>query len=62
MQTSMIDSNQAQSVLAQQFSAKYSSKKEVFNFLTRKVKCFLPHYDCIHILFMRDIVQGKKEL
>ena len=60
MQSQMIVTTDKKTVLSQSFAAKFSSKKEVYNFLTREVKAYLPPPDCVHILFLRDIVQGKK--
>ena len=62
LQVDMIETNKSQKVLAQAFSAKFSNKKEVFRFLSQDCKVYLPHVDCISIWFMRDIVQGKRNL
>ena len=62
MQVDMIETNKSQKVLTQAFQAKFSNKKEVFRFLSRDCKVYLPHVDSISIWFMRDIVQGKRNL
>ena len=48
-------------VSAKGFAAKYSSKREVYNFLAVDVGVYLPHFDQITIYFLRDLTHGKKK-
>ena len=43
------------------FSAKFRSKREVWNFLTIDVGAYLPPYENVTIYHMRDLVTGKKK-
>jgi hypothetical protein len=58
----MIKTKKSQKIFVQAFQAKFSNKKEVFRFLSQDCKVYLPHVDSISIWFMRDIVQGKRNL
>lgn len=44
------------------FSAKYKSKREIWNFLTVKVAAYLPPYENITIYHMKDLVSGQKKV
>ena len=48
-------------VSAKLFAAKYSSKREVYNFLAVDVGVYLPHFDQITIYFLRDLAHDKKK-
>ena len=48
-------------ISAKEFSAKYKSKKECYNFLTVEVGAYLSHYETVTIYFLRDIVAGRKK-
>ena len=48
-------------VSAKGFAAKYSSKREVYNFLAVDVGVYLPHFDQITIYFLKDLAHGKKK-
>ena len=48
-------------VLAAEFSSKYSSKREVYQFLAGQVKAYLASFDSVSIYFLRDLVIGKKK-
>ena len=39
-------------LLAKQFQAKFSTKRECFNFLTIDCKAYLPHYSTVTIYFV----------
>ena len=39
-------------LLAKQFQAKFSTKRECFNFLTLDCKAYLPHYSTVTIYFV----------
>ena len=42
-------------LLAKQFQAKFSTKRECFNFLTLDCKAYLPHYSTVTIYFVSGI-------
>ena len=44
--------NQNQKVNVQEFASKYSSKKEVYGFLTTKVRAYLAGYENVSIYFL----------
>lgn len=44
------------------FSAKFRSKREVWNFLAIDVGAYLPPYETITIYHMKDLVAGKKKV
>jgi hypothetical protein len=48
-------------VLANEFSSKYSSKREVYQFLAGQVRAYLAGYDCVSIYFLRSIAIGEKK-
>ena len=48
-------------VSAKGFAAKYSTKREVYNFLAVDVGVYLPHFDQITIYFLKDLTHGKKK-
>ena len=67
MQNAQINSvvgNQPQmaAVNAASFGAKYSSKPEVYRFLTSEVAIYLPPYKSVTVFHMRDIVGGKRRM
>ena len=39
-------------LLAKQFQAKFSTKRECYNFLTLDCKAYLPHYQTVTIYFV----------
>jgi hypothetical protein len=41
---------------------KFSSKKEVYNFLSMNGEAYLPKMDTINIYFLKQIVRGQKEV
>ena len=43
-----------------EFSAKYKSKREIFNFLATDVGIYLPPYDNVTIYFLKELMQGSK--
>ena len=49
MSDNQINSNSQQSITAAAFSAKYRSKREVFNLLTIDCRAYLPSYDSVTI-------------
>ena len=42
------------------FSAKYKSKRELWNFLAIECGTYLPAYDVVNIYFLRDLCNSKK--
>ena len=48
-------------MLANEFSSKYSSKREVYQFLAGQVRAYLAGYDCVSIYFLRSIAIGEKK-
>ena len=53
---------QMTSVNAASFGAKYSSKREVYRFLTSEARVYLPSYDTVTIFHMRDLVAGRRRM
>ena len=41
---------------------KFNSKKELYDFLVRDGKCYLPPNDLTNISFFRDVFSGKKKV
>ena len=53
-----ISTAQRQRVTTAEFSAKFRSKYEVYQFLTIDAKAYLPAPECVTIYFLKDIVRG----
>jgi len=49
------------SVLASTFAAKYSSKRECFNFLSVDCQAYLCSHDTLTTYFLKDLMSGKKK-
>ena len=49
-------------VSSKSFSAKYRSKREIYNFLGTDVGVFLPPYDNITIYFLKELMGGQKKM
>ena len=49
------------SILAREFAAKFSTKRECFNFLTLDCDAYLPHFDTVTIYFLKDLISGKRK-
>ena len=47
---------------SKEFSAKYKSKREIFNFMATDVGVFLPPYDNVTIYFLKELMNGKKKM
>ena len=66
-QNSLINSSafgngkQLYQVTAKEFSAKYKSKRECFNFLTVKAKAYLCAHENVTIYFLKDLINSKKK-
>ena len=54
--------HQPKSVLASSFGAKFSTKGEVWRFLTCEAKVFLPPYGTVTIWHMKDLASGVKKV
>ena len=52
--------NRTVAVSSKEFSAKYKSKREIFNFLPIDVGIYLPPYDNVTIYFLKELMQGSK--
>ena len=48
-------------VSAKEFSAKYKSKRECFNFLTVTAKAYLSAHETVTIYFLKDLINSKKK-
>ena len=53
---------QAAKISSKEFSAKYRSKREIYNFLATDCSIYLPPYDNVTIYFIKDIMFGKKKM
>ena len=60
-QNAQIPKAAGQQISAKLFSAKYNSKREVYNFLAVDVGVYLPHFDQVTIYFLKDLANGKKK-
>ena len=49
-------------VNSKEFSAKYRSKREIYNFLACEVGVFLPPYDNVTIYFLKVLMGGQKQM
>ena len=47
-------------VNSKEFSAKYRSKREIYNFLACEVGVFLPPYDNTTIYFLKELMGGQR--
>lgn len=47
-------------ISAQEFGAKYSSKREVYRFLASDVKIYLPDYQTVTVWHLRDLACGRR--
>ena len=52
---------QKTSISSKEFSAKYNSKREIYNFLATDVGVYLPNFDCVTIYFLKELMSGKKK-
>ena len=54
--------NRSQVVTAAEFSAKFSSKPEVYRFLATEVGAYLCTYETMTVWHLRDLAAGKRKL
>ena len=52
----------ATSISSKEFQAKYSSKREIYNFLAAEAGVFLPPYDNVTIYYLKDLMAGRKKM
>ena len=50
------------SMAAKTFSAKFRSKKEVWNFLSIEVGAYLPPYENVTIYHLKELISGTKKV
>ena len=56
----MVEAQPSQQVTTAEFSAKYRSKSEVYNFLNINVAAYLPPKETCTIYYLRAIITGAK--
>ena len=61
MEGSQIPNANDQPVTVAAFSAKFRSKREIYQFLTLDVRAYLPAVHTLTIYFLKDIVSGAKK-
>ena len=61
MEGSQIPNANNQPVTVAAFSAKFRSKREVYQFLTLDVRAYLPPVHTLTLYFLKDIVSGAKK-
>ena len=54
-------SKQRVKLLASEFATRYSSKKEVYGFLSRDAKAYLSGYEGCSIYFLQALITGSKK-
>ena len=52
----------SQNVIASSFGAKFSSKGEIWRFLTTEAGIYLPSYDTVTIWHLKDVAAGTKKV
>ena len=52
---------QQSQINSKEFSSKYRSKREIYNFLATNVGVYLPPYDNVTIYFLKEIMNGTKQ-
>ena len=61
-QNLMQNSTQTTQINAASFGAKYSSKREIYRFLTSEARIYLPSYETVTIFHLRDLVAGRRRM
>ena len=51
-----------QEVAAQNFSAKFASKGEIWRFLATEASIYLPPYQTVTIWHLKDLASGEKQV
>jgi len=49
-------------ISSKQFSSKYRSKREIFNFLACDVGIYLPPYENVTIYHLKSLMAGQKKM
>ena len=62
MQPANAGQNMMTHISSKEFSAKYRSKREIYNFLATDVGVYLPPYDNVTIYFIKDLLFGRKKM
>ena len=57
-----IGGNAMAQISSKEFSAKYRSKREIYNFLACDVGIYLPPYDNVTIYYLKELMSGKKQM
>ena len=61
MSQNSFTASQKVTITAQEFRAKYNSKKECFNFLSVDCKAYLSSFETVTIYFLKDLIAGQKK-
>ncbi len=48
-------------ITAKQFSSKFKSKYEIYQFVTMDVNAYMPHSSGVTIYFLKDIVEARRK-
>ena len=56
-----LDDPRKKLVLAKEIGAKYSTKYEIYTFMTVKVGIYLPAHKLVTIYFLKDLMSGRRK-
>ena len=56
----MVEAQPNQQITTAEFSAKFRSKYEVYQFMTIDAKAYLPAPENVTIYFLKDLIRGAK--
>ena len=57
----MVEANPQTQITTAEFSAKFRSKYEVYQFVTIDAQAYLPAPECVTIYFLKDLIRGAKK-
>ena len=57
----MVEAAPKEKITTAEFSAKFRSKYEVYQFLTIDAQAYLPAPECVTIYFLKDLIRGAKK-
>ena len=57
----MVEANPQAQITTAEFSAKFRSKYEVYQFVTIDAQAYLPAPECVTIYFLKDLIRGAKK-
>ena len=57
----MVEANPQTQITTAEFSAKFRSKYEVYQFVTIDAQAYLPAPECVTIYFLKDLIRGQKK-